>query len=653
MAQTDRTTGLKGNVGMKIPVRAASTAALVLTGEQTVDGVALVTGDRVLVKDQASGVDNGIYVVDTGAWSRSKDFNGAFDIVQGSIIHVNAGSSNIGSFWEVATADTITIGTTAITFTRVAAFSVSLSSQTASAGQTLINLGTAYAIGSQAIAVFVNGLRQRITSDYSEASSSSLLFAYPLQAGDEVDVYIGQSLGNLVAAAGSLVAITDAGDFYLGTTVEAILQEIREAITLDNGNTSQTLTYNSSTPVQRWNTALTATRTATLSTSNAKEGAAFTIIRGAGATGNFGLAVGALTTLWAPGSWARVRFDAGTTAWVLEAQGLLASAAFRGVGANNGDASATLTVGTDEETQYWGSALTTDRTATLATTGAWSGAKFKVVRQETATGNFSLDVQVGTTRLARLAPGQWATFEYTGSTWICTGFGDLRTGLTSLVKLHDDFLGEEIDGYRWQSLIGTDAECRQATVLADQPNGVVRLTTGDDAAADMATNGVHLQSRLNWRANNGGLVWEGKVAISAITAVAVFIGLTDQVAALEMPFTLGAGDALTSNATNAAGVLFDTGADTDRWWLVGVAADVDAAKEDSAVAPVAGTFETWRVELSAAGVARFFRNGVLVGSEMTSAATPSAQLTPVIAAFSRGAASRNIDVDEILVQQHR
>ena len=326
MAQVDRTTGLRGNVGMKIPVRAASTAALTLSGEQTVDGVALVTGERILVKDQASSVDNGIYVVDTGAWSRSKDFNGAFDIVQGSIIHVNAGTSNVGSFWEIATADPITIGTTGLTFTRVAAFSVSLSSQTASAGQTLVNLGTTYATASQAIAVFVNGLRQRITADYNETSSSSLTFTYPLQAGDEVDVYIGQSLGNLTAAAGSLVAITDAGDFYLGTTVEAILQEMREAITPDNGDASVTLTYNSNTPVQGWNTALTANRTATLSTSNAKEGAPFTIIRRSGATGNFSLAVGELCTLWAPGSWARVRYDAGTTAWMLEAQGLLESA---------------------------------------------------------------------------------------------------------------------------------------------------------------------------------------------------------------------------------------------------------------------------------------------------------------------------------------
>ena len=116
MTQRDRLTGLTGNSGMKIPVRAASTAALTLAGEQTVDGVALVTGERVLVKDQASSIDNGVYVVDTGAWSRAKDFNGPYDIIQGIMVHVVAGTLHAGTTWEVTSADPLTIGTSAIDF---------------------------------------------------------------------------------------------------------------------------------------------------------------------------------------------------------------------------------------------------------------------------------------------------------------------------------------------------------------------------------------------------------------------------------------------------------------------------------------------------------------------------------------------------------
>ena len=53
--------------------------------------------------------------------------------------------------------------------------------------------------------------------------------------------------------------------------------------------------------MQRWNTALTANRTASLSTSNAKEGANFVVVRGAGATGDYTLTVGSLAVLRAPG----------------------------------------------------------------------------------------------------------------------------------------------------------------------------------------------------------------------------------------------------------------------------------------------------------------------------------------------------------------
>ena len=655
MAQTDRTTGLVGHTGIKAPVKVASTANLTLSGEQTIDGIACVDGDRVLVKDQTTASENGIWVVDTGSWSRAKDFNGSYDAVRGTMVRVNQGDSHASGLFVLTTTDPITIGTTSLTFSRSDAIVVLRESQVAAAGQTVFNLGVTYQLGSENIAVFLNGLRAREGDDYSETSTSRITFAYALQEDDEVDVYVGQQLGSLTAAQASLVALTDAGDFYVGSTVEAVLQEIRDAITEDNGDASATLTYNSSTPVQRWDTPLTANRTATLSTSNAREGAHFVVVRGSGATGNFTLAVGSLATLRAPGEWCEVRYDAGTSAWVLEKYGHLPSAGVRAIGADNGDASATLVVGTDEETQYWGTALTEDRTATLSTTGAWNGARFRIARTEAAIGNFALNVVVGSSRLLRLAPGQWCTVEYTGSTWMVSGFGELRPGSdrTRVVELYDDFVGEELDSYRWGFQAGSDAEVIFPTVLDDQVGGVVRLTTGDDAAASMAVNGVQLQSQLNWKANQGGLSCEFRVALDLITSVALFIGLTDQRAALEIPFTLAAGDALTSTATDAVGVLFDTDADSDNWWLVGVKADVDATKQDSGVAPAAGTFETWRIELDADGTARFYRNGSLIGTAMSNALTPSVALTPVVAAFSRSASSRNVDVDMIHARAQR
>lgn len=647
---TDRRLGVNSGMAVKVPVRAATTANITLSGEQTIDGVACVTDDRVLVKNQTTASENGIYDVDTGAWTRALDFDGSFDITQGTLIYCNSsGTANGGGWFIISTANPITIGTTSLSFSRQDINNITRTSLTATAGQTAFNVAN-YQPGANSIAVFVNGLRQRITDDYAETSVTVITFSYGLQAGDEVDAYSGLAIGNLTASQASAVAISDAGDYYVGSTVEQVLQELGNGIAADVGDADATLTYNSSATVQRWNTPLTANRTATLSTINAKEGSNFTVVRGSGATGAYTLAVGALATLYGPGEWATVRYDAGTAAWILEGWGKLPSTGIDSLTADVGDAAATLTVGTSARVQRWATALTADRTATLSATGAWRGAEFRIIRDEAATGAFSLIVG---SNLARLAPGQWCDVKYTGTAWVLAGYGDLRPGLTTVVELVDDFVGEEIDGDKWWALQGTDASIEQPIVRQDQAGGVIRMTTGADAGATMAANGVQLQSNLNWKANKGGLSAEFRVVMDAITAVAVFVGLTDQTTTLEMPFTLAAGDALTSNASDAVGVLFDTAADTDNWWLVGVAADIDATKQNTAVAPVANTYETWRIDLSATGVATFYRNGTLVGAAMAGALTASVLLTPVIAAFSRGAATRNIDYDLIALRAQR
>jgi len=81
--------------------------------------VACVTDDRVLVKDQATASENGIYVVDTGAWARAKDFDGSYDVVKGTMVRVTDGATLSDSYWAVSTANPITIGTSSITWTQV------------------------------------------------------------------------------------------------------------------------------------------------------------------------------------------------------------------------------------------------------------------------------------------------------------------------------------------------------------------------------------------------------------------------------------------------------------------------------------------------------------------------------------------------------
>ncbi len=116
MSITNRLDGLAGSAPIKVPCRVATTGAIVLTGEQTIDGVACVAGDRVLVKDQSNPVANGIYVVDYGDWDRSKDFDGADDVVYGTICTVLEGTTYPYSAWLVIATDPVVINTSSITF---------------------------------------------------------------------------------------------------------------------------------------------------------------------------------------------------------------------------------------------------------------------------------------------------------------------------------------------------------------------------------------------------------------------------------------------------------------------------------------------------------------------------------------------------------
>lgn len=116
MANNDRTLGLVVNQAFKNPARLATTVDLPnLNGVLNIDGLDTNTGDRILVKDQTDLTQNGIYIADSGAWSRAMDFDGSYDAVEGTIIKVRAGDTQQG-FWEVTTPDPVVAGQSTITF---------------------------------------------------------------------------------------------------------------------------------------------------------------------------------------------------------------------------------------------------------------------------------------------------------------------------------------------------------------------------------------------------------------------------------------------------------------------------------------------------------------------------------------------------------
>lgn len=221
-----------------------------------------------------------------------------------------------------------------------------------------------------------------------------------------------------------------------------------------------------------------------------------------------------------------------------------------------------------------------------------------------------------------------------------------------LAELGDDFLGDVIAD-QWGVTKGSDAAAVDFAALASGTGGVVRATTGAGAGASMAANGVQLHSFLNWKASSGDLAMTARLKMSAIATIAVFVGFTDQIASLEMPIhASGSGNGLTTNATDAVGFFFDTSMTDDVWWCSGVKADTDATPVSTALAPVADTYQQFRVEVDTAGTATFYIGGRSYGT-VANAVTTSVALTPVVAAFRRSAASATIDVDFIHVESGR
>ncbi len=111
-----------GGIGIKVRVRAASTANLTLSGLQTIDGVSLLDGDRVLVKNQNLEANNGIYVASPTAWVRSSDADSSAKVQPGLLVHIESGSSQLNSFWQLITDGPITLGSTGIVFEMVAGY---------------------------------------------------------------------------------------------------------------------------------------------------------------------------------------------------------------------------------------------------------------------------------------------------------------------------------------------------------------------------------------------------------------------------------------------------------------------------------------------------------------------------------------------------
>lgn len=137
----DRVRGAVSSLALKAPVKAATTAAITLSGLQTLDGVSCVEEDRVLVKNQADAKENGIYIVSATTWDRAPDFDGARDVVQGTRVYIASGTAYTGMEATLTTENPV-IGITNIEFTLLKILDESISAYVEIVADNIADLNT-------------------------------------------------------------------------------------------------------------------------------------------------------------------------------------------------------------------------------------------------------------------------------------------------------------------------------------------------------------------------------------------------------------------------------------------------------------------------------------------------------------------------------
>lgn len=112
--------GTTPDESVKAPVVASTTANITLSGEQTIDSVAIVAGNRVLVKNQTDASENGVYDAKTGAWTRSTDWNTTDKVINGLLVldTNNGGVEGVPRLYSAGFTGTFTLDSTDVTFTK-------------------------------------------------------------------------------------------------------------------------------------------------------------------------------------------------------------------------------------------------------------------------------------------------------------------------------------------------------------------------------------------------------------------------------------------------------------------------------------------------------------------------------------------------------
>lgn len=193
-------------LNVKASVKAATTGNITLSGAQTIDGVSIVAGDRVLVKNQSAPAQNGIYVAASGSWARSSDMD-TWAEVPSAFTFVEQGSTQADTGWVCLADAGGTLGTTAIGWaqfsgagTYTAGTGLTLSGSEFSITNTSVSAGS-YGSAS-AVATFTVNAQGQLTA----AGSSTIAIANTQVSG--LGTMSTQNANSVSISGGSITNLT-------------------------------------------------------------------------------------------------------------------------------------------------------------------------------------------------------------------------------------------------------------------------------------------------------------------------------------------------------------------------------------------------------------------------------------------------------------
>ena len=207
-------------ISWKQPVACATTANITLSGLQTIDTYTTLSGDRVIVKNQSTSANNGIYIASSGAWSRSTDADTWNELVS-AIAFIEYGSQ-AGGAWFCTVTPGGTLGVTPVTwaqFTTSATYSAGTGLSLTGYTFSITNIGTAGTYGSaSAVPVFVTNAQGQVTS----VTNTSIAIANTQVSG--LGTMSTQNANNVAITGGSINGTTigaSTASAITGTTITA------------------------------------------------------------------------------------------------------------------------------------------------------------------------------------------------------------------------------------------------------------------------------------------------------------------------------------------------------------------------------------------------------------------------------------------------